>query len=119
VREEPAPRYRVRTELAVDAIAGASRDEPREVNNLMRNAAVLGAVDGQVSERDALELLDMNRLTEERLTADMQEMLVFLNTRCRRETRGEVRYQASVNTIATAIGKSRDTKAVSLRVEPY
>ena len=30
-----------------------------------------------------------------------------------------MRYQASVNTIATAIGKSRDSKAIALRVEPY
>jgi hypothetical protein len=32
---------------------------------------------------------------------------------------GETRYQASVNSIATAIGKSRDVKAVQLRVEPW
>jgi Holliday junction resolvasome RuvABC ATP-dependent DNA helicase subunit len=47
-------------------------------------------------------------------------MLRFLYTRCRRTspTQG-VRYQASVSSIATAIGKSRDVKAIQLRVEPY
>jgi Holliday junction resolvasome RuvABC ATP-dependent DNA helicase subunit len=50
----------------------------------------------------------------------MQAMLRFLYTRARQTTGdGEVKYQASVNTIATAIGKSRDSKAIAMRVEPY
>ena len=51
---------------------------------------------------------------------DMQAALRFLYTKCRRITgQNEVIYQASVNSIATAIGKSRDSKAVVLRVEPF
>ena len=30
-----------------------------------------------------------------------------------------MKHQASVSTIATAIGESRDSKAISLRVEPF
>lgn len=105
---------------AVDLFAGASRGVPREVNNLMRNAAILGQVDGQVSEHDAREVLRLCIVTEDGLNIDMQGMLTFLYTRCRRETGdGSVTYQASVNTIATALGKSRDAKAIALRVEPW
>jgi Holliday junction resolvasome RuvABC ATP-dependent DNA helicase subunit len=67
----------------------------------------------------AREVLDVNGITADGLTPDMQAMLTFLYTRARQQTHDEVRYQASVNTIATAIGKSRDSKAISLRVEPY
>jgi hypothetical protein len=50
----------------------------------------------------------------------MQKMLTFLYTRARHmRGDGEVTYSASVNTIATAIGMSRDTKAVALYVEPF
>ena len=105
---------------AAEIFARASRQLPREVNNLMRYAAILGAVDGRISERDALEVLVDTGVTRDGLTADMQAMLVQLYTKGRRETAdGEVRYQASVTTIATLIGKSRDAKAVQLRVEPY
>jgi hypothetical protein len=53
-------------------------------------------------------------VTPDGLTADMQSMLTFLLTRAKRTTGdGETRYQASVNSIATAIGKSRDMKAVA------
>jgi Holliday junction resolvasome RuvABC ATP-dependent DNA helicase subunit len=59
-------------------------------------------------------------LTEDGLTRDMQNTLTFLLTKGKRtKADGEVVYQASVNTIATAIGKSRDSKAIALRVEPY
>lgn len=92
---------------------------PREVNNLMRNAAILGAVDGRVSGADAREVLAMCALTEDGLTADMQAMLTQLYSKGRRDVGGEVRYQASLATIATLIGKSRDSKAVQLRVEPW
>jgi Holliday junction resolvasome RuvABC ATP-dependent DNA helicase subunit len=105
---------------AADIFAHASRQLPREVNNLMRYAAILGAVDGRVSEQDALETLTDTGVTRDGLTADMQAMLTQLYTKGRRESAdGEVRYQASVTTIATLIGKSRDAKAVQLRVEPY
>jgi Holliday junction DNA helicase RuvB len=107
------------TDEARAIFAKASRSVPREVNNYIRNAAML-APGGRVSAELALEVLDLNGTATDGLTRDMQEMLRFLYTRCRRTspTQG-VRYQASVSSIATAIGKSRDVKAIQLRVEPY
>lgn len=108
------------TPEAAEAFAMAARGTPRQVNNYVRNAASLAEFD--VIDRDlAMEVLsDLNGVTEDGLTPDMQGMLVFLYTKARHETAaGEVKYSASVNTIATAIGKSRDTKAIALRVEPY
>jgi len=66
----------------------------------------------------AREVLEVNGITEDGLTSDMQAMLTFLYTRCKQTTQTETRHQASVSTIASAIGKSRDTKAINLRVEP-
>jgi Holliday junction resolvasome RuvABC ATP-dependent DNA helicase subunit len=64
-------------------------------------------------------LADLNGVTADGLTRDMQRTLTFLYTRGKRTSRkGGTTYQASVATIATAIGKSRDSKAVVLRVEP-
>jgi Holliday junction resolvasome RuvABC ATP-dependent DNA helicase subunit len=81
---------------------------------------VLTRQDRVCDQRLALEVLEVNGIADDGLTPDMQAMLTFLYTRARHESRdGEVKYQASVNTIATAIGKSRDTKAVALRVEPF
>jgi Holliday junction DNA helicase RuvB len=98
--------------------ADASRGVPREVNNFLRNADDLGKT--HVTAELASRIVhDLNGYTDEGLTPDMQGALVFLYTRCQRVVKDEVRYQASVNSIATAIGKSRDTKAVQLRVEPY
>jgi holliday junction DNA helicase RuvB len=99
--------------------ARASRGVPREINNMVKNAASL--TDGRVTHELALEVIhDLNGLTEDGLTRDMQGMLMFLYKHARRVNgSGEIIYQASVNTIATAIGKSRDTKAVQLRVEPF
>jgi len=99
--------------------ARASRGVPRQVNNFIKNAAML--TDAHVTRELALEVIhDLCGLTEDGLTRDMQGMLVFLLTHARRVNgAGEVIYQASVSTIATAIGKSRDTKAVQLRIEPY
>jgi Holliday junction resolvasome RuvABC ATP-dependent DNA helicase subunit len=59
------------------------------------------------------EVLQVNGITEDGLTPDMQAMLTFLYTKAPNG------HQASVNTIATVIGKSRDSKAVALRVEPF
>ena len=59
-------------------------------------------------------------MTVDGLTPDMSAMLTFLLTKGKQTTAaGEVRYQSSVSTIATGIGKSRDVKAITLRVEPY
>lgn len=100
--------------------AAASRRVPREINNYIKNAAMLTS--GVITDELASEVLfDLNGVTPDGLTADMQNLLTFLYTRCRRVSvgTGEIRYQASVSSIATAIGKSRDQKAVQLRVEPW
>jgi Holliday junction DNA helicase RuvB len=101
--------------------ARACRGVPRQVNIYMRNALLLASPGDYVSADVAEEVLSvLNRVSEDGLTMDMQNALTFLYTRARRESKdGDVKYQASVSTIATAIGKSRDTKAVQLRVEPY
>jgi Holliday junction DNA helicase RuvB len=110
------------TPEAAETFALASRGVPRQVNNYVRNAASLIEGPTDVIDSDlAFEVLhDLNGVTADGLTPDMQAMLIFLVTRARHENAdGEVKYQASVNTIATAIGKSRDSKAIALRVEPY
>lgn len=101
--------------------AGAARHTPRLVNNYIRNADSLAPPDRYIPEIIADEVLGMNETTSDGLNREMQGMLTFLYERCRRERQGdgEVTYQASINTIATAIGLSRDTKAVQLRVEPF
>jgi Holliday junction resolvasome RuvABC ATP-dependent DNA helicase subunit len=86
----------------------------------MRNAASLTT--GVVKRELALEVVqDLNGMTLDGLTADMQNVLTFLYTRAQhvRQGDGRVTYQASVGTIATAIGKSRDQKAIQLRIEPF
>lgn len=100
-------------------LAGASRGTPRIANNYVRNVKVLTA--GTFVRIDiATEVIEvLNTTTLDGLTLDMQRMLTFLLSARRESKAGDVVYQASVNTIATALGKSRDTKAVSLYVEPY
>lgn len=98
-------------------LARASRGVPRAINNFVKNAAILGL---ELDRDCALEVLAVNNVTSDGLNADMQAMLTFLRTRAKRTRgNGEVVYQASVSSVATAIGKSRDVKAIQLRVEPY
>lgn len=98
-------------------LAVASRGTPREVNNLVRNAVVFSRT---INERVAREVLRVNAIEEkDGLTADMAALLKFVALSGRRETRDGVRYQCSVATIATGIGKSRDTRSIVLRIEPY
>lgn len=105
---------------AARLIAAASRHVPREVNNLVKNCALFVDDDEVIDRACVREVLRINGTTEDGLTGDMQAMLRFLLTRGRRQLAdGTVRYQASVNTIATGIGKSRDSKAIALRVEPF
>lgn len=98
--------------------ARASRDVPRQINTYVRNARSLNV--GSIDEWVAKEIVcSLNSTTLDGLTRDMQLMLKFLLA-CRREdAKGNVRYQSGVNSIATALGKSRDSKAVALYVEPY
>ncbi len=109
---------RITTSAAV-TLANAARGVPREMNNFILNSSSLVGPDNTISAAVADEVLDLNGITADGLTADMQAMLTFLYTRAARKVKDETRYQASVSTIATAIGKSRDSKAVVLRVEPY
>lgn len=109
---------RITTSAAV-RLANAARGVPREVNNFILNSASLVGPDNTISVAVADEVLDLNGVTPDGLTADMQAMLTFLYRRAGRKVKDEMRYQASVSTIATAIGKSRDSKAIVLRVEPY
>lgn len=102
-----------------DLFAGAARNTPRIVNNYLRNAASLAPPDGYIPPLVAQQVLDLNQVTADGLTREMQQTLRFLYTRCRRDVGDETKYTASISTIATAIGLSRDTKAVQLRVEPY
>jgi holliday junction DNA helicase RuvB len=106
-------------EDAAIRFATASRGTPRQVNNYVRNGAMLSTV---IDDAIAEEVVrDLNATTDDGLTIDMQRTLVFIFQRGKRRNKatGDVTYQASVDTIATAIGKSRDSKAVKLRVEPY
>lgn len=106
------------TPQAAEIFASASRGTPRIINNYVKNAAMLS--ESVIEPDDAREVLHLNGVTEDGLTSDMQAMLTFLFTKCRHEnSKGDVLYRASVNTIATAIGKSRDSKGISLRVEPF
>lgn len=105
------------TRQGADVLTDASRGVPRQINNLVVNAGLVGK---RLDRATALDVLQLNGITEDGLTPDMQAMLTFLlQHAARRAADGGVRYQASVNTIATAIGKSRDSKAIALRVEPY
>ena len=106
------------TYTAALRFARASRGVPRQINNYVRNGAMLGTrIDDSLADE---VLAELNRVTHDGLTLDMQRVLTFLALRAKRTTGdGKTTYQASVNTIATAIGKGRDTKAVQLRVEPY
>jgi Holliday junction DNA helicase RuvB len=105
---------------AVTVFVTACRGVPRECNNLVRTASILFSPGQYLTRESAREVLSMIGVTEDGLTPQMQAMLKFLRERAgRRAGDGTIRYQASVGTIATAIGLSRDAKAVALHVEPY
>jgi Holliday junction DNA helicase RuvB len=107
------------TRDAATVFARASRGVPRQINNYVKNAALLGdGIDVALAEE---VVRDLNRTTDDGLTLDMQRALVFLYRRGKRTNKSDntTTYQASVMTLATALGKSRDVKAIQLRVEPY
>ena len=107
------------TDVAALRLGRASRRIPRQLNTYVRNAEDIMApgdiLDGQLADE---VIMDLNGCTWDGLTIDMQRMLLCL-LNAKRESKSGTTYQASVNTIATALGHSRDTKAVSLFVEPY
>ncbi len=107
-------------EDACQLYAAASRGVPREVNNFLRNSGMLS--DFRITHELAFEVVTvLNGMTTDGLTRDMSAMLTFLYEKCRRVrgADGAVTYQASVSSIATGTGKSRDVKAIQLRVEPW
>lgn len=100
--------------------AGASRGIPRQINNFVKNAYALAETEYLTLALAREVVFDLNGITQEGYTRDMQAMLRFLYEKGKRVTAdGETIYQASVSTIATGIGKSRDVKAITLRVEPF
>jgi Holliday junction DNA helicase RuvB len=102
---------------AAKIFAHASRGNPRQLNTYIRNATSLSA--GAITGPDAIEVVvDLNSCTLDGLTQPMQGMLRCL-LMSERKSAGEIVYRASVNTIATVLGFSRDTKHVSLFVEPW
>lgn len=107
-------------EDACELFATASRGVPREVNNFLRNSKMLSEF--RITHELALEVVtELNGMTTDGLTRDMAAMLLFLFEKCRRvrSSDGAVTYQSSVANIATGTGKSRDVKAIQLRVEPW
>lgn len=105
---------------AARAFARACRNIPRAVNSYVRNGADL-SLNGVIDDALAEEVLaDLNSVTEDGLTSDMQKTLVFMYRQAKvNKSTNEIVYRASVGTIARGIGKSRDYKGVELRVEPY
>jgi Holliday junction DNA helicase RuvB len=106
------------TEEAAIVFARACRDIPRQLNTYVRNAQSLAAheIDADLAREIVTEL---NSTTLDGLTRDMQNMMIFLLASKRTDKAGNVSYQAGLSSIATACGKSRDSKAIALYVEPY
>lgn len=102
---------------AARIFAHACRLNPRQLNTYIRNAAALNT--GTIGGEGAIEVVrDLNSCTLDGLTMPMQGMLRCL-LMSERESAGKTVWRASVNTIATSLGFSRDTKHVALFVEPW
>lgn len=101
------------------AFARAGRLTPRVVNNYVRNAAGLTLSDAIDDALVEMVLTDLNGVSADGLTIDQQRLLTWLLHNGQRTTKSGTTYQASVSTLATAIGKGRDTKSIVLRVEPW
>lgn len=99
--------------------ARAARLTPRVVNGYVRNASDLSVANTIDREIVDTVLYELSGVTDDGLTQDQQRLLKFLLLNGKRVTKNGTTYQASVSTLATAIGKSRDTKALQLRVEPW
>lgn len=97
------------------ATALAAAGTPRIVNNLVRNARLF---DNVLNERAVAQVREANGIAGDGLDALQQQMLKFLWTRGATTTKQGVVYQCSLGSLATALGLSRDTKAVNLYVEP-
>lgn len=101
-----------------ELFASACRLNPRQLNSYVRAASALGGdhIDAQTAHDVVVNLAGT---TMDGLTTPMQTALRFLYRHCRRESKQGVTYSASVNTLATATGHGRDTKYISLMVEPW
>lgn len=98
--------------------ANASRGTPRIINRYCKNAQSLGCEGGVIDKAFATEIVtELNSTTLDGLDASMSGMLKFL-LRSPRTVRGETVYQASVGSISTALGFSRDQKRTAIMVEP-
>jgi Holliday junction DNA helicase RuvB len=102
---------------AARCFARASRGIPRQINTYVKNAKSFAAttIDGTLAVEIVVEL---NSTTLDGLTRDMQNMLRFLLHARHENAGGRITYKAGLGSIATALGKSRDSKAVALYVEP-
>jgi Holliday junction DNA helicase RuvB len=101
--------HTVTTDAAL-RFAHASRGIPRIVNNYVKNGAALTT--GEIDEATALEVLEMNGVTLDGLTAQMTGILTYLYENCATHTKDGVVYQGSVRSIARAIGRGDDVKGV-------
>lgn len=109
--------------------AEASRATPRQINTYVKNATSLATPTLDQRTNQPILLLDkalaveiiveLNSTTLDGFTRDQQNMLKFLLRARHKNAKGDVTYKAGLGSIATAIGKSRDSKAVALYVEPY
>jgi hypothetical protein len=99
--------------------ANAARGVPRQINNYVRNAAtlVVGRRDRPRARRRGRRRAQPTTRTASRSTCSAR--WCSCSSAASAPTPDGDAYQASVSTLATAIGKSRDTKAIVLRVEPY
>src|ERR1035437_1655887 len=106
-------------EAVIGLFAGASRSNPRQLNDYVKAARSLAGGQRITGALATEVIVDLSHTTLDGLTASMQTVLSFLYRHCGRQTKDGIIYTASVNTLATAAGHGRDTKAISLLVEPY
>lgn len=103
-----------------EILAAACRLNPRQLNSYMRNIEALSVHQGVTADLATEVVRDLCGCTLDGLTPSMQTCIRYLYKSCRREYRdGRVTYACSVNQLATACGHGRDTKAISLLVEPW
>lgn len=99
--------------------ARAARATPRIANSYVRNAAGITETDAIDEALVSLVLYELNSVTDDGLTIDQQRLLKYMLANCKQVRNGTTTHRASVSTLASAIGKGRDTKSVILRIEPW
>lgn len=113
------------SDVASEQLGRASRRTPRLVNSYVKNArSLIGEFDGLghglLNAACATEVVEaLNATTWDGLDSSQQRMLIALLRSKRQARTGEFVYQASVGAISTALGLGRDTKYVTIEVEPY